>query len=116
MPQCAVGDKCICPDAPLQGRHFCAICKKQLHGPCGEFNGDEGNITYCNRCFNCCSDPVGATVTADISAPSTNKQSATQQSAIVAAKDIEPKAVTWLGLISLRVIGHQRNRERQVKW
>jgi len=95
MPQCAVGDKCICPDAPLQGRHFCAICKKQLHGPCGEFNGDEGNITYRNRCFNCCSDPVGATVTADISAPSANNQSATQQSAIVAAKDIEPKAVTW---------------------
>jgi hypothetical protein len=34
-------------------------------------------------------------ITANISAPSANNQSATQQSAIVAAKDIEPKAVTW---------------------
>jgi hypothetical protein len=30
MPQCAVGDKCICPDAPLQGRHFCAIAKSSF--------------------------------------------------------------------------------------
>jgi hypothetical protein len=44
MPQCAVGDRYICPNAHLQGRHFCAIYKKELNGPYGEFNNDDGNI------------------------------------------------------------------------
>ena len=52
MPPCSVGNKCVCPTAPLDGRHLCAICKKDLHGPCGVFNGDDGAITNRNRCFS----------------------------------------------------------------
>ena len=99
MPQCAAGDRCICPNTPLEERHFCAICKKQLHGPCGEYNGDESAITYRNRCFNCSSAAAISTTTADNNekdcAPSTTNTSATQQSTLVTAKDIDPKAVTW---------------------
>ncbi len=98
MPQCAVGDKCICPNAPLEGRHFCAICKKQLHGPCGEFNGDESSITYRNCCFNCSSATTISITVADDNekdcAASATNPSVTQQSTLVTAKDIDPKAVT----------------------
>jgi hypothetical protein len=41
MPQCCVGEKCLCPAAPPDVRHLCAICKEQLHGPCGIFNDDD---------------------------------------------------------------------------
>ncbi len=51
MPSCAANDKFLCSNAPLDGRHFCTIFKNQLHGPCGEFNGDDSAITYCNCCF-----------------------------------------------------------------
>jgi hypothetical protein len=92
-PQCAVGDKCICPNAPLEGRHFCAICKKALHGPCGVFNGDDSSITYRNRCFNCSSTTAVASSTSNEQVGTT--PSATQQSTLVTAKDIDPKVVTW---------------------
>ncbi len=94
-----MGDRCICPNTPLEERHFCAICKKQLHGPCSENNGDESAITYRNCCFNCSSATTILTTTADNNekdcAPSTTNTSATQQSTLVTAKDIDPKAVTW---------------------
>jgi len=98
MPQCAVGDKCICPNAPLEGGHFCAICKKPLHGPCGVFNGDDSSITYRNHCFNCSSATAVASSTTNEQVGTTTPcttPSATQQSTLVTAKDIDPKAVTW---------------------
>jgi hypothetical protein len=100
MPWCAVGDRCICPNAPLQGRHFCAICKKELHGPCSEFYGDDSNITYHNHCFGCssASDVATATVTNGISTTSAliaSNVAITQQSTLVTAKNVDPKAVTW---------------------
>jgi hypothetical protein len=98
IPQCAVGDKCICPNAPLEGRHFCAICKKPLHGPCGVFNGDDSSLTYHNRCFNCSFATAVASSTSNEQVGTTTPcttPSATQQSTPVTAKDIDPKAVTW---------------------
>ena len=98
MPQCAVGDKCICPNAPLEGGHFCAICKKPLHGPCGVFNGDNSSITYRNLCFNCsfATAVVSSTSNEQVGTPTPcTTPSATQQSTLVTAKDIDPKAVTW---------------------
>jgi hypothetical protein len=53
MPQCSVGDKSCCPTAALDRRHLCAICNKQLHGPCGAFNGDDSAIIFRNRCYTC---------------------------------------------------------------
>ena len=101
MPQCAVGDKCICPNAPLEGRHFCAICKKPLHGPCGVFNGDDSSITYRNRCCNCSSATAVASSTSNEQVGTTTPcttPSATQQSTLVTAKDIDPKAVAWTNI------------------
>jgi len=93
MPQCSAGDRCICKDAPLEGRHFCAICKKDLQGPCGEFNGVDSAITYRNHCFSCSSTSMRnsqSTTTSDVAAAS-----ATRQSTLVSAEDMDPKAVTW---------------------
>ncbi len=45
MPPCIKGNKCQCTTAALEKRHFCAICKKELHGPCGVFNRDNSAIT-----------------------------------------------------------------------
>jgi len=113
MPRCAIAERCLFPELPLEGRHFCAICKEQLHGPCGVFNGDESNITYRNRCYKCGSPSKVAAAAASTAASTTNKsktteastipgtqqsatqQSATQQSSLVSAKDIDPKDVTW---------------------
>ena len=43
------------PDLPLPDRmkHCCALCKAQMHGFCGVFNGVDGEITYRNRCYDC---------------------------------------------------------------
>ncbi len=85
----------------LEGRHFCAICKQQLHGCCGIFNGDEGNITYRNRCHLCPTPSTHANSTATTAAAtrtpeSANTISVTQQSApVMTAKDIDMKAVSW---------------------
>jgi hypothetical protein len=91
MPRCAIGQACLFPEVPLEGRHFCAICKQQLHGCCGIFNGDEGNITYRNRC-HLCHTPSTATRTPE----SANDVSVTQQSAVMmTAKYVDAKAVSW---------------------
>ncbi len=68
--------------------------------PCSEFNGDESSITYCIRCFNCSSATAILTATADNNkkAPSATNTSATQQSTLVTAKDIDPKASTWTNI------------------
>ena len=44
--RCCAGERCLFPNLPLEGRHFCAICKKELHGICGIFNGDELALTF----------------------------------------------------------------------
>lgn len=101
MPRCAIGQACLFPEVPLEGRHFCAICKQQLHGCCGIFNGDEGNITYRNRCHLCPTPSTHANSTATTAAAtrtpeSANTISVTQQSApVMTAKDIDVKAVSW---------------------
>lgn len=101
MPRCAIGQACLFPEVPLEGRHFCAICKQQLHGCCGIFNGDEGNITYRNRCHLCPTPSTHANSTATTAAAtrtpeSANTISVTQQSApVMTAKDIDTKAVSW---------------------
>jgi len=104
MPQCAVGDKCICPNAPLEGRHFCAICKKQLHGPCGVFNGDDSPIAYQNHCFNCPSATEDASSKGDnnekVGTISVTTPSDTQQSTLVTSRDINPKEVAWTDIVA----------------
>jgi len=101
MPRYAIGQACLFPEVPLEGRHFCAICKQQLHGCCGIFNGDEGNITYRNRCHLCPTPSTHANSTATTAAAtrtpeSANTISVTQQSApVMTAKDIDVKAVSW---------------------
>jgi len=98
MPQCCVGEKCLCLAAPLDGRHLCAICKEQLHRPCGILNGDDSAITYRNRCFSCRDPNEGGT----LSPPTThcNIVAVTQQSNIVSAKDIDPKNVSWVKIVA----------------
>jgi hypothetical protein len=106
MPRCAIGDACLFPDLPLEGRHCCAICKNQLHGPCGIFNGDDSSITYRNHCYSCKSPSnkvadvaattAIATLTSNIQIPeATTAVGDTQQSAPMTAKDIDAKAVSW---------------------
>ncbi len=84
---------------------FCAICKKQLHGTSGEFNGDESSVTYHNQFFNCFSAAAIQTAIADNNekdcAPSVTHPPSTPQSTLVAAKDIDPKAVTWTDIITV---------------
>jgi hypothetical protein len=98
MPQCSVGNKCSCPTAPLDGRHLCAICNKQLHGPCGVFNGDESAITFCNQCFSC----PGPIEELTFLSPSPNVGGAvtlTEQFAIASAKDVDAKKVGWEDIV-----------------
>jgi hypothetical protein len=48
MPQCSAGDRCICQDAPLGGRHFCAFVpflKKTCMDLVENFSGDDSVIT-----------------------------------------------------------------------
>jgi hypothetical protein len=108
-----------CPDVPLvtdtpvQGRHFCAICKKELHGPCSEFNGHDSNITYRNHCFGCssASDAATATVTngdSTTSAPIASNAVITQQSTLVTATDVDLKAVAWANIIEVTGPGRVR--------
>jgi hypothetical protein len=118
MPQCAVGDKCICPNAPLEGGHFCAICKKPLHGPCGVFNGDDSSITYRNHCFNCSSATAVASSTSKKKVgPNTpcTTPFATQQSTLVTAKDIDyckPGSMVKSVLIICGINAMQFNTEK----
>ena len=100
MPRCAIGQACLFPEVPLEGRHFCAICKQQLHGCCGIFNGDEGNITYRNRCHLCptpstVANSAATTAAATRTPESANTISVTQQSApVMTTKDVDAKAVS----------------------
>jgi hypothetical protein len=98
MSQCCVSKKCLCPAASLDGRHLCAICKEQLHGPCGIFNGDDSAITYRNQCFSCHDPNEGGT----LSTPTMhcNIVAVSQQSTIVSAKDIDPKKVSWVNIVA----------------
>jgi hypothetical protein len=94
MAKYAVGDRCICPNTPLQGRHFCAIC----NGPSGKLNSDDRSISYHNGCFGCSSVSDVAAVThgnSTTSAPIVSNVATTQQSTLVTAKDVDPKAVIW---------------------
>jgi hypothetical protein len=102
------------PKCTFQGRHFCAICKKELYGLYGEFNSDDGNITYHSHSFDCssASDVATATVTngnSTTSAPIASNVAITQQSTLITAKDVDPKAVTWAKL--QKVTSPQRSRE-----
>ena len=91
MPPCIEGDKCQCPTAELEKRHFCAICKEELHGPCGIFNGDDSAITYRNRCSYCSVDGSEAS--------GVNNDLSTQQSALISSKDVDPRKVSWTDII-----------------
>ncbi len=108
MPPCIEGDKCQCPTAALENRHFCAICKEELHGPCGIFNGDDSVITYGNRCSYCSVDGSEAS--------GVKNDPCTQQSALISSKDVDPRKVSYLGLISLEEIGHPPKQGRQARW
>jgi hypothetical protein len=45
---------CLHPELPLDGRHFCGICRStHLHGPCGVYLGKDDEITYHNACLSC---------------------------------------------------------------
>jgi len=102
MPICCAGDPCLFPNLPLEGRHCCAICKKDHHGVCGIFNGDDTALTYRNRCFLCPASTGGidgrniaAAAVTTPPAPQQDKPAFTQQSAIISAKDLNPKEVGW---------------------
>jgi hypothetical protein len=51
MPQCG-GKPCNFPDLPLLGYHGCAICRCELHGPCGIFFSEQ-SIKFQNVCHPC---------------------------------------------------------------
>ena len=49
-----LGQGCFYAELPLEGRHFCGICRNtQLHGPCGEYLGNDDEVTYRNSCLYC---------------------------------------------------------------
>ena len=49
-----LGQGCFYAELPLEGRHFCGICRStQLHGPCGEYLGNDDEVTYRNSCLYC---------------------------------------------------------------
>jgi len=77
----------------LKESTFLPFAKKQLHGPCGVFNSDDSSITYRNRCFNCSAAAASTSDNNDTS--SAAAATVTQQSTLVTAKVIDPKAVTW---------------------
>jgi len=85
------------PNLPVEGRHFCAICKKDLHGVCGIFNGDDSAVTFRNRCFVCPATAGSNDDPAIKTPPSQHNVTSgtTQQSAIISAKDVNAKDVTW---------------------
>ena len=51
MPQCG-GKPCNFPDLPLLGYHACALCRCDLHGPCGIFFSEQ-SIKFQNVCHPC---------------------------------------------------------------
>ena len=57
MTSCAVAkEKCEFPELPLPStmKHFCAICKGEMHGCCGVCNGDDDvSPMYYNCCYEC---------------------------------------------------------------
>ncbi len=54
MPVCGASASCLHPELPLDGRHFCGICRStHLHGPCGVYLGNDDEITYRNACLSC---------------------------------------------------------------
>jgi len=54
MPVCGASGSCLHPELPLDGRHFCGICRStHLHGPCGVYLGNDDEITYRNACLSC---------------------------------------------------------------
>jgi hypothetical protein len=97
MPPCIVGDKCLCLNAPLDGLHFCAICKKDLHRPyCGVFNGDDAAVTYRNRCFSC----PGTTGAATATTTSRESDGNLQFESVISSKEVDPKKVSWDDIVS----------------
>jgi hypothetical protein len=95
--RCCAGERCLFPNLPVEGRHFCAICKKDLHGVCGIFNGDDSAVTFRNRCFVCPATAGSNDDPAIKTPPSQHNVTSgtTQQSAIISAKDVNAKDVTW---------------------
>ncbi len=51
MPGCG-GKPCTHANLPLLGNHGCALCKCELHGPCGVFFLEQ-SIQYQNICYEC---------------------------------------------------------------
>jgi len=100
LPLCIVGDRCLCPNVPLNGRHYCALCKKQLHGPCSVFNGDESAITYCNRCFSCPSATEDFMPTATVSASVEQTSATSKQFNVISSKDVDPKKISWNDIVA----------------
>jgi hypothetical protein len=95
--RCCAGECCLFPNLPVEGRHFCTICKKDLHGVCGIFNGDDSAVTFRNRCF-VCPATAGSNDDPAIKTPPSQQNvtsGTTQQSAIISAKDVNAKDVTW---------------------
>jgi hypothetical protein len=58
MPECGA-DPCTNTSLPLNGIHGCALCKVELHGPCGVFYSNE-SIKYQNICHRCHKNVVAA--------------------------------------------------------
>jgi hypothetical protein len=45
---------CLHPELPVDGRHLCGVCRKTpLHSPCGDFLGNDAEITFRNSCWAC---------------------------------------------------------------
>jgi hypothetical protein len=51
MPQCG-GKPCNFPNLPLLSYHACALCRCELHGPCGIFFSEQ-SIKFKNVCHPC---------------------------------------------------------------
>ena len=126
MPECGA-DPCTNTSLPLNGIHGCALCKVELHGPCGVFYSNE-SIKYQNICHRCRKNVVAAADAScsrnadashsrnaddcqvDSSAASNNEQ-VTSQSVFITAvgtlkqvernlvKNVDVKSITWGDII-----------------
>jgi len=52
---CVAKERCTQPNLPLPStmKHYCALCKEEMHGCCGVVNGVKEEITYHNHCHDC---------------------------------------------------------------
>ena len=92
MSHFSTGSLCLHSELPLDGRHFCGICRSaHLHGPCGVFIGNDAEITYRNA--SCLiSSTTARDMVPPIVIPTLNPRESSSNSAAASASTLARKA------------------------